>query len=146
MSASEIIPTEVKKATEYKQEGAYIDQNPLYGIPDGRSHIFYMNNTRWSPIENQYSDLDEEYLKKSDEYTITQALITDKFKYVYSQSDELLFQCTVLWLDKVHKNPWYSKEVFDTPIIVRRAISKSGETPVFLDSTPLFLGEPKIKW
>ena len=67
-----------------------------YGIPDGRSHIFYMNNTERPPIENQYSDLDEEYLKKSDEYTIAQALITDKFKYVYSQSDELLFQCTVL--------------------------------------------------
>ena len=42
----------------------------------------------------------------------------------------------------MHKNPWYSKEVFDTPIKVSRAISKSGETPVFLDSTPLFLGEP----
>lgn len=67
-----------------------------YGIPDGRSHVFYMNNSRRSPIENQYSDLDEEYLKKSDAYKIAQAHITDKFKYVYIQSDELLFQCTVL--------------------------------------------------
>ena len=33
---------------------------------------------------------------------------------------------------------------FDSSINVRRAISKSGETPVFLDSTPLFLGEPSF--
>ncbi len=68
-----------------------------FGIPEGRSYAFYMMNTvRPSPY--QYSDLVEDgadgYLDGG-KITLKQALQGPKFKYEYSFSDGLIFQCEV---------------------------------------------------
>lgn len=67
-----------------------------FGIPEGRSHAFYMENDI-RKMNNAYSDLVDETTayKDSSKYTLAEALISDKFKYEYSFSDGLRFQCVV---------------------------------------------------
>ena len=65
-----------------------------FGIPEGRSYAFYMTNTvRPSPY--QYSDLVEDGYLDGGKTTLKQALQGPKFKFEYSFSDGLIFQCEV---------------------------------------------------
>ena len=68
--------------------------NDVFGIPEGRNHAFYMDNTRRPPYEYVYSDLPDEPMYK-DERGIQNVLRGEKFKYEYSFSDGLCFQVTV---------------------------------------------------
>ena len=69
----------------------------IYGhfeIPDGRSFAFYMDNdTR--KRGNNYSDYTENGYKDARGVKLTEALRSNKFKYEYSFSDGIIFQCTV---------------------------------------------------
>ena len=42
----------------------------------------------------------------------------------------------------MNKKPQYRQELFDDPSKTDGATRNSGETPVKLDTTPVFLGEP----
>ena len=65
-----------------------------FGIPDGRSFAFYMDNdTR--KRENNYSDNPDIGYKNASEVTLAEAMRSNKFKYEYSFSDGIMFQCTV---------------------------------------------------
>ena len=65
-----------------------------FGIPEGRSYAFYITNTvRPSPY--QYSDLVEDGYLDGGKTTLKQALQGPKFKFEYSFSDGLIFQCEV---------------------------------------------------
>ena len=65
-----------------------------FGIPEGRSYAFYMTNTV-RPLPYQYSDLVENGYLDGGKTTLKQALQGPKFKYEYSFSDGLIFQCEV---------------------------------------------------
>lgn len=64
------------------------------GIADGRSFAFYMDNdTRKKG--NNYSDNSETSYKDARGVKLLEALQGNKFKYEYSFSDGIVFQCTV---------------------------------------------------
>ena len=70
--------------------------NDVFGIPEGRNHAFYMDNTRRPPYEHVYSDLPDEPRYKDEGGTELQNVLRgEKFKYEYSFSDGLCFQVTV---------------------------------------------------
>ena len=70
--------------------------NDVFGIPEGRNHAFYMDNTRRPPYKNVYSDLpDDPMYKDEDGVKLADVLCGEKFKYEYSFSDGLCFQVTV---------------------------------------------------
>ena len=70
--------------------------NEVFGIPEGRHHAFYMNNSRRPPFEHVYSDLpDDPMYKDEDGVKLADVLCGEKFKYEYSFSDGLCFQVTV---------------------------------------------------
>ena len=70
--------------------------NDVFGIPEGRNHAFYMDNTRRPPYEHVYSDLPDEPMYKDESGRRLQDVLRgEKFKYEYSFSDGLCFQVTV---------------------------------------------------
>ena len=70
--------------------------NDVFGIPEGRNHAFYMDNTRRPPYEHVYSDLPDEPMYKDESgIELQNVLRGEKFKYEYSFSDGLCFQVTV---------------------------------------------------
>lgn len=70
--------------------------NEVFGIPEGRNHAFYMDNSRRPPYEHVYSDLPEEPIYKDERgIRLADVLRGEKFKYEYSFSDGLCFQVTV---------------------------------------------------
>ena len=70
--------------------------NDVLGIPEGRNHAFYMDNSRRPPYEHVYSDLPDEPMYKDEcGIRLHDVLRGVKFKYEYSFSDGLCFQVTV---------------------------------------------------
>lgn len=67
-----------------------------FGIPEGRSHAFYMeNDVRKGHV---YSDvpIEDAGQKYSGDATLASVLISKKFKYEYSFTEGYIFQCEVM--------------------------------------------------
>lgn len=70
-----------------------------FAIPEGRKHAFYMENDSRKPAYTDLEDQDRAGTMDagdSREHTLAETMKSKKFKYEYSFSDGLMFQCEVL--------------------------------------------------